>query len=329
LIEDFDLKAFRSAQERIAGLVARTPLVASPSLTERTGQPIHLKLEHRQITNSFKLRGASNFLLQLPAEAKARGVVTVSTGNHGRGLAYAAKQLGIRAIVCMSELVPQNKIAGIRDLGAEIKIFGRSQDEAMAEAERMAAEEGMAYVQPFDDHRIIAGQGTVGLEIVDDLPEVETILVQVSGGGLSSGVGAAVKLLRPNARIIGVTMERGAAMDASFKAGHPVQVEEFSSLADSLGGGIGIPNSHTFKTCKAVLERIVLLTEAEIAEGIRHAYFHEQQIVEGAGAVGIAALLAGKIPDLVGPVAVVMSGANIDMQLHHRVINGANSANED
>lgn len=296
-------------------------MAPSPSLGERARVPVHLKLEHHQITGSFKLRGATNAVLALNDDEKARGVTGVSTGNHGRGLAYAAGQAGVRCVICMSSLVPRNKVEAIQALGAVVRIVGRSQDEAQVEADRLAAEEGMVLLPPFDHPDVIAGQGTLGLEIVEDLPDVGTVLVPVSGGGLISGVALAVKAARPTARVVGVSMARGAAMYESLRAGKPVPVEELPSLADSLGGGLGDPNRYTFAMVRELVDDIVLLSEAEIAAGVRHAYFEEREVIEGAGAVGIGAVLAGKAR-LEGPTAVVLSGRNIDMTLHHRLISG-------
>ena len=315
------LDDIRTAAERIRGHVLRTPMVQSADLTERTGVPVHLKLESHQRTGAFKLRGATNAMLALSADQRARGVVAASTGNHGRALAYAARAVGSTATICMSSLVPDNKVAEVRRLGATVKIVGRSQDEAQQEVERLVAEEGMIMVPPFDDADVIAGQGTIGLEIVEDLPDVETVLVQVSGGGLASGIAAAVKALKPCTTVIGLTMDRGAAMKLSIDAGHPVTVEEYPSLADSLGGGIGLDNQLTFAMSSALLDDIVLVSEREIAEGIRHAYAQEREILEGAGAIGIAAILAGKV-ELSGPTAVLLSGRNIDMIRHRHIING-------
>jgi len=315
------LAEIEEAARRIAGRVLRTPVVASPSLTARCDAPILLKMEQRQTTGSFKLRGATNALLSLTAEERARGVVAASTGNHGRGLAHAAAAEGVRCIVCMSNLVPANKVEAIRSLGAEIRIVGRSQDDAQVEVDRLVAEEGMTMVPPFDDAAVIAGQGTIGLEIVEDVPDVAAVLVPLSGGGLASGIAAAVKALRPAVRAIGISMERGAAMQASLAAGRPVQVEELPTLADSLGGGIGLDNRHTFAMARDLLDEVVLLSEEEIAAGIAHAYDEEREIVEGAGAVGIAALLADKI-SLAGPTVVVVSGRNIAMDLHRRILCG-------
>jgi len=318
------LDDIRAAALRIAPHLRRTPMEPDPHLSALLGVPVWLKLEHLQATGAFKLRGATNALLSLPAEALALGVVTASTGNHGRALAHAARAQGVRAVVCLSRLVPANKIAAIRDLGAEVRIVGDSQDQAMIEVARAVAEEGLAEVPPFDDAAVIAGQGTLGLEIVQDLPDLATVLVPLSGGGLAAGVAAAVKGLRPEVRVIGITMERGAAMAASLAGGCPVEVAEEASLADSLGGGIGLQNRLTYPMCAALLDDVVLLTEVEIAAGMRHAYRHARQVIEGGAAVGIGAILAGKVT-ATGPVAVILSGGNVDMDLHLRVINGANA----
>lgn len=315
------LDDIRAAAERIHGHVLRTPMAQSASLTERFGAPVHLKLESHQRTGAFKLRGATNAMLTLSVDERERGVVAASTGNHGRALAYAARAVGSKATICMSSLVPDNKVAEVRRLGATVKISGRSQDEAQDEVDRLVAEEGMIMVPPFDHADVIAGQGTIGLEMVEDLPEVETVLVQVSGGGLASGIAAAVKALRPTAVVIGITMDRGAAMKLSLDAGHPVSVEEYPSLADSLGGGIGLDNRLTFSMCSTLIDDIVLVTEREIAEGIRHAYAEEREILEGAGAIGISAILAGKVRPK-GATVVLLSGRNIDMISHRHIING-------
>ncbi len=314
------LADIEAARARIAAGIVTTPTVDSPWLSERFGAPIRLKLEHRQTTGSFKLRGASNAVALLPKDT--RGVTAASTGNHGRALSLAAKRRGIPAVICMSRLVPENKLTEIRRLGAEARIVGASQDEAQVEAERLMAEDGFAMVPPFEHPAVVAGQGTLGLEIVEQTPDVETVLIQVSGGGLAAGVALAMKTLRPKARIVGVSMARGAAMKASLAAGRPVEVEEEATLADSLGGGIGLDNRLTFAMCRDLLDDLVLLTEGEIAAGIRHAYEEEREIVEGAGAVGIAALLAGKVRPT-GPTVAVLSGRNIDMGLHRDIVCGA------
>ncbi len=311
----------RRAADSIKPHVCMTPVARSATLSDKAGVPVHLKLEHHQRTGSFKIRGATNAILGLSEEQKKRGVVGVSTGNHGRGLAAAAQKAGVRCIVCMSELVPQNKIDGIKGEGAEVRTVGRSQDDAQIEVDRLVKEEGMTMLPPFDHADIIAGQGTLGLELLAQIPDLATAVIQVSGGGLISGVAAAIKAERPNVRVVGVSMERGAAMYECQRAGHPMIVEELPTLADSLGGGIGLNNAYTFEMVRMLVDELILVSEIEIAHAIRHAYWHEQQIIEGSGSVGIAALLADKI-QLHGPTAVLLSGGNIDMTLHHRIVSG-------
>jgi threonine dehydratase len=312
------------ARQRIAGLVRQTPMEHSPSLSRLAGVPVWLKLESQQATGSFKLRGASNAVAQLSAEQQRLGVVTASTGNHGRALAYAAAQQGVKATICLSELVPQNKVRAIRELGAEVVIVGRSQDDAQREAERIAREQGAAFIPAFDHPHVIAGQGSLGLEILEQCPDVCEVLVPLSGGGLFAGVALAIKASSPAIRAHGISMQRGAAMHASLQAGQPVDVEELPTLADSLGGGIGLDNRYTFAITRELCDQVHLLDEASIARGIRHAYREERLVVEGGAAVGIAALLDGLITPR-GPVVVVISGRNIDIDQHLRVLNGADA----
>jgi threonine dehydratase len=305
--------------------VCRTPLVESPALSAVAHTPVFLKLETVQPTGSFKLRGATNALAAL-AEQGCRQVVTASTGNHGRAVAHAACALGIEATVCMSGLVPANKVEAVRALGAQVCIVGKSQDEAEHEAMRLVREEGFAYVPPFDDLRVIAGQATIGLEIVEALPDVANIVVPLSGGGLFAGVAFAAKGVNPAIGMTGVTMERGAAMHASLAAGRPVLVDEVATLADSLGGGIGLENRHTFALTRDLIDEAVLLDEASIARGIVHAYRQERLVVEGAAAVGMAAVLDGVLSAerlRRGPLVLVVSGANIDIDQHRRIVAAA------
>ena len=310
------------ARARIAPWVRRTPLVASPSLSALGGARVSLKLETAQDTGAFKLRGATSFVRGCGDAALSRGVVTVSTGNHGRAVAHAARRVGARAVVCMSGLVPANKREAIEALGAEIRIVGQSQDEAEVEARRLVTDEGLALVHPFDDPLVIAGQGTVGIEILEDRPEVGTVIAGLSGGGLISGIAVAVKAANPRARVVGVTMEHGAAMYESLRAGHPVEVEERPSLADSLGGGIGLDNRYTFGLTRALVDDRVLVSESEIARGMRHLYRKERVIAEGGGAVSVAAVLANKVPVLTGDVVCVVSGGNVDMDTFTRIVAG-------
>jgi len=316
-----DLSEIERARAAISGTVRMTPVNISPSLSDLAGVPVHLKLELTQLTGSFKLRGATNAVLSLSDAEKGRGVVGVSTGNHGRGLAYAAKAAGVKCIICMSRLVPQAKIDGIKAQGAEVRIVGSSQDEAQVEVDRLVSEEGMTMIPPFDHRKVIAGQGTLGLELIEQMPDMATVLVPLSGGGLISGVAAALKVRRPDVRVIGLSMERGAAMHACLQAGKPILVEELATLADSLGGGIGLENQLTFAMTRDLVDGIVLVSETEIAAAIRHVYWQERQIIEGSGAVGVAALLSQRIESN-GPVVAILSGGNIDMKQHHRIISG-------
>ncbi len=303
-----------AARRTIAGLAVRTPLLPSGAAD------LLLKLESLQPVGAFKLRGAVNAVFGLPPDAA--GVTCCSTGNHGRGVAFAARARGLRAVVCMSPLVPRAKVEGIRALGAEIRIVGRSQDDALAESRRLAAEEGLHEISPFDDARVIAGQGTAGLEMMEDRPDIATVLVPLSGGGLAAGVARAVKAINPAVRVIGVSMDRGAAMHAALRAGHPVEIEEVASLADSLGGGLGPDNRLSFAMCRDLLDDVVLVTEAEIYRAMQALYFEDRIVAEGAAAVGLAALQSGRLTGLAGPIATIVTGRNVDMEVFTRVVTG-------
>ncbi|MDP5306107.1 hydroxyectoine utilization dehydratase EutB [Paracoccus spongiarum] len=309
-----------AAAARIRDMVRVTPVRTSDSLSRIAGGPVWLKCEHLQDTGAFKLRGASNAAARLGDVA---GVTTASTGNHGRALAHAARQLGLPAIICLSRLVPQNKRDAITALGAEARVIGASQDAAFDEARRLRRDEGFALIPPFDHADVIAGQGTLGVEILSQIPDAGHIAVPLSGGGLLAGVALAAKSLRPDIRITGISMERGAAMAASLAAGHPVEVEELETLADSLGGGIGLQNRLTFTMTRDLMDDLILLTEDEIAAGIRHLALQDGETVEGAAAVGAGAILAGKLRATDGPLVLILSGQNIDPARHAAIVRGA------
>ena len=315
---EIGLEDIQAARSRIAPHIVPLRITPSASLSRQFDTEILLAHEYLQTTGAFKLRGAMNSVLQLAPGTT--GVTAVSTGNHGRALAYSARQAGVPCIICMSELVPQNKLEAIRALGAETRIVGKSQDEAEIEAKRLVSEEGYTMIPPFEHPHVIAGQGTLGLEMLEQVPDLDTVLVQLSGGGLVSGIALAIKLQKPDVRIVAISMERGCAMYASQQAGKPVEVEELPTLADSLGGGIGLDNRLTFGIVHDYVDQMVLLGEEEIADGIRHAYFNEQVILEGGGAVGIGALLAGKVTPG-NKTVVLLSGKNIDMELHRKIVN--------
>lgn len=309
-----------AARHAIRGRADHTPLVPSPWLSERAGQDVLLKLESMQPIGAFKLRGATNAVMALPEGTP--GVTCCSTGNHGRGVAHAARARGMRAVICMSELVPRTKVEGIRALGAEARIIGRSQDDAQKECTRLVEEEGLVEINPFDDPLVIAGQGTIGLELVEARPDLACILVPLSGGGLAAGIALAAKALRPDIRIVGITMDRGAAMHLSLRAGHPVEVEEVASLADSLGGGIGAENRYSFPLCRDLLDDTLLVTEDEIYRAMQALYREERLIAEGSSVVGIAALLSSRLDPLPGPTAAVITGRNVDMDRFTRIVTG-------
>lgn len=290
-------------------------------MSQKVGQEFLLKLENMQPIGAFKLRGAMNAVWNLPEGT--RGVTCCSTGNHGRGVAYAAALRGIPAVICMSSLVPQTKVQGIKALGAEVRICGGSQDDALTESQRLAEIDGLVEISPFDDPQVIAGQGTIGFELMEARPDLDTVLVPLSGGGLAAGVAVAVKAANPKAKIIGISMDRGAAMHASLIAGHPVAVEEVPSLADSLGGGIGLDNRLSYQLCRDYIDDTILVTEEEIYHAMQVLFYEDRIVAEGACVVGIAALLAGKLPSPEGPVATIITGRNVDMYMFHRIMAGA------
>jgi threonine dehydratase len=302
------------ARQRIAAIARKTPLLRSEALLAHTGATVYLKLETLQETGSFKVRGAANKILSLGTAARQQGVVTVSTGNHGRAVAYVARQVGLPATVCLSERVPANKVEALRRLQAEVIRHGQSQDEAEIQARQLEQERGLTLIPPFDDPDIITGQGTLGLELLEDLPDLETVLVPLSGGGLIAGIALALKTTNPKIRVVGLSMERAAVMYHSLQAGQPVQLPEEPTVADSLQGGIGLANDHTFGLVQHYVDEVILLSEAEIAAGMAFAFFEHHLVLEGAGAVGIAALLANKVPHLGRKVAIILSGGNVDLQ---------------
>lgn len=322
-----NLQTIFAATAPVARYAVRTPLIPAHSLSDAKRE-VRLKLENTQPIGAFKLRGAVNALSKLSTEQLQRGVVCASTGNHGRALAYGAQQMGARATICMSTLVPQNKLDAIAALDADVRIHGQSQDEAQQLVDELVATQGMTEIPPFDHADVLAGQGTIGLEIAQDWPEVDTVIVPLSGGGLVSGVALALKSINPQLQVIAVSPARGAAMQASLQAGQPVEVKELPTLADSLGGGIGLQNQYTFEHVQHLVDEVVLLSEAAIARAMRHLFWQEGWVLEGAGAVGAAVLLESALQQqLAGRlgqrVAIIASGRNIDMQVFQQVLNAA------
>jgi threonine dehydratase len=314
------LDAFR-ARHRISSVVRRTPLVAAPELAERTGAAgVHLKLECRQPTGAFKVRGAANKILGLDAEAKGRGVITFSTGNHGKAVAYVARQAGIPATVCLSEHVPAYRAEAIRRLGAQVAVKGRSQDEAQTHYRELMEAQALIPVVPFDDPFIIAGQGTIALEILDRLPDTDLLLVPLSGGGLLAGMAMVAKSINPSIQVVGLSLERSPAMLESLKAGRPVAVEERDTVADSLLGGIGKDNRYTLPMVAQYVDEHLLIHEAEIKEGMFFLFENHRLIAEGAAAVGVGALLSGRIEVAGKKVVTVVTGGTVESAAYLAVI---------
>ena len=310
------------AKKRIRPIIYRTPLVPSSWLAEPLGTNVFLKLESLQVTGSFKIRGATNKLSVLGKNERQRGVITISSGNHGRAVAYVAKEFGLRAMICVSEAVPDNKIQAIRELGAEIVVAGETYDEANEFALQLKDERRLTMVHPFDDADIIAGQGTIGLELMDDLPEIDTVIVPLSGGGLLSGVALALKSIKPSIHTVGVTMDQGAAMVESLKAGHIVEVQEQPTLADALAGGLGEQNLYTFNLIQKYVDETILVSESEIASAMVFALDKHHLVVEGGGAVGIAALMHKKVKKVGENTVIVISGSGVDLAVLLRVVQG-------
>lgn len=301
-----------AAQQRIAEVVVHTPVVPSAALSIHVGHPVGLKLEGLQPTGSFKVRGAASRILAEPGRPDDLvGVVTASTGNHGRAMAHVARELGVPAVVCVSDNVPAGKVAALRALGCELVVGGTSQAAALVTAAGLVADRGLTLVHPFDDPAVVAGQGTIGLEVLDQAPATTTLLVPLSGGGLLAGIAVAVAARRPDVRLVGLSMDGGAVMAASLGAGAPVDLPEVASLADSLQGGIGLENRHTFGVVRDLVDDVVLVDEDTIWAGMRFALEEHRLVLEGAGAIGIGALLAGAIT-VDGPTTVVCSGANAE-----------------
>jgi threonine dehydratase len=301
------------ARKRISSIVKRTPILRSSILSEKVNADVYLKLENFHEIGAFKVRGAANKILSLSVEEQQRGVTTFSTGNHGLAVAFVAKKLGIKAVICISRRVPEAKVDAIRRLGAELHIEGNSQDEAGINCFRLQEEQGLTVIKPFDDPYVVAGQGTIGLELLEDLPDLDKVIVPLSGGGLLAGIGLALKSNDPNIQVTGVSMEHSAVMYESLKAGKPVVMEEQNTLADSLLGGIGLDNQYTFNMVQQVMDDVMLVPEEEISESMAFMLHRHRMVIEGAAGTGIAALLRKKDIKPGSQVAIIISGNNVDI----------------
>jgi threonine dehydratase len=309
------------AHARIRPLIRKTALLDAPDLARRTGaRRVVLKTECLQHTGAFKIRGAANKILSLSEVEKKKGVITFSTGNHGKAVAHVAGKLGIPAVVCLSEHVAPYRAEFIKALGAEVARKGRSQDEAEAHYHELKAARGLVPVVPFDDPLIIAGQGTIALEILAELPETQVMLVPLSGGGLLAGMALVAKSIHPGIRMVGISLERSPVMLESLKAGKPVALEEKASIADSLLGGIGMENRYTLPLVEKHVDEHRLISEEEIKDGMAYVFEKHRLVVEGAAAVGVGALLHRKIDVGGKTVALLLSGSSVDSNTYIRTI---------
>ena len=300
-----------AAAVRVRPAARLTPLIEVAWAGAGSGR-LFLKCENFQPMGAFKIRGAYNMLAQLAPESLSRGVITYSSGNHGQAVALAAKLLGAKALIVMPTTAPKVKVEGAQGFGAEVIFAGTTSLERKARAEEIAAERGMTMVPPFDHPMIIAGQGTVGLEILEQCPDVATVVVEVGGGGLSSGVAAAIKQRKPGVRVVGVEPEGAAKMSRSLEAGTPVTLDRVSSIADGLM--TVRPGALTFEHVKAFVDRVVTVTDAETVRAIQWLYRHARLVVEPSGAVTTAAVMLGRggIDPSKGPVVAIISGGNVE-----------------
>ena len=315
------LAEFEDAAQALRGIITRTPLDESLHLTDLLGVPVNLKLENLQRTGSFKIRGATYRLSQLTAEERARGVVAASAGNHAQGVALAAQQLGIAATIFMPLGVPVPKLLATRGYGAEVILEGATVETPLRLAAEFAERTGAVLIHPFDHRDIVVGQGTLGLELVEDMPDLETVIVGIGGGGLAAGVAAAVKARAAaegrEVRIIGVQAHNSAAYPTSLAAGYPMQVETTPTIADGIA--VARPGDLPFELIRQYVDEVVTVTEDDIARALLVLLERAKQVVEPAGAVGVAAILAGKVKAS-GPTVTILSGGNIDPLLLQRVV---------
>ncbi|MFD4291781.1 threonine ammonia-lyase [Rhodococcus sp. NPDC058505] len=313
-----------AAERALSPVIRRTPLLDSRVLTERTGRPVRLKCENLQHTGSFKPRGAYNRMVNLTDEDRAAGVVAASAGNHAQGVAWAARQLGVAATVFMPVGASLPKLAATRAYGATVHLRGDTVDEALSAAFDFAAETGAVPIHPFDHPDVVAGQATVGLEILDDFPDVGTVLVPTGGGGLLAGVAAAIRSARPDVRIVGVQADQAAAWPASIAAGEPVAAQSMSTMADGIA--VGLPGQVPFAHVTEYVDEVATVSEDALSHALLLCMERAKLIVEPAGAAAVAAL-GGDGPRLDGPVCAILSGGNIDpLLLTHVITHGLRAA---
>jgi threonine dehydratase len=313
-----DVADVRAAQARLAGTLSETPCPYSETLSALTGARVFVKLENLQMSGSFKERGAANLLLQLGPEERGRGVVAASAGNHGLAVAFHAQRLGLAATIVMPEWAPLAKVTAARRHGATVVLHGENFDEAYTRAREIEGASRLVFVHPFDDPRVIAGQGTIGLELLAQVPDLDAVLVPVGGGGLIGGIGVAIKSTRPEVAVIGVQSQEIAAMRSALTAGARVSVPAATTIADGIA--VRRVGEEPFELARRYVDQVVTVTEEEIANAILLLLEIEKTVVEGAGAVPLAALANRRVALADRTVALVLSGGNIDVNLIARVI---------
>ena len=312
------LKNIQDARKAIAPFIKCTPLVQSQFLTTFCGCPLFLKLENLQITSSFKPRGVFNKLLNLSAEEKNKGIITASAGNHGQAVAFAAQKLNHYARVVVPRTTPKIKIDGIRKYGADLVLFGKTYDEAERKAKELARKDGCAYISPYNDELIIAGHGTIGLEILEALPDFDAVMVPLGGGGLLSGISIAVKSMKPDVQVIGVQSKASPVMYESLKAGKIVDVKKAGkSVAEGLSGNVG---PITFGIVQKYVDHVVLVKEETLRHAVYLLWNYDKQVVEGSGAAAVAPVIENKPLFKDKIVVAVVTGGNIDGDLFQSIL---------
>lgn len=306
------------ARERIRGAIRPTPVLYSEILSREAGNQLFLKLENLNVTGSYKERGALNRILTLTEEERARGVITASAGNHAQAVAYHASLRGIRAQICMPEYTPLVKVTATRAWGAEVILHGANFDEALEEARRRSHAEGLIFLHAFDDPAVIAGQGTIGLELLEQIPDLDAVVVPVGGGGLIGGVACAVREMRPEVRIVGIQPQALPSMEAALLQRRPVMLPAAATIADGIA--VRQVGELTLELAWKYVEEVVTVDDEEVARAILRLLEKQKMLAEGAGAVGVAALLHGKTTLRDRKVAVVISGGNIDVSLLSHII---------
>jgi threonine dehydratase len=308
-----------AARERVAETSRHTPLDYSHTYSAMTGAEVHLKLENTQRTGSFKIRGATNRIATLSESERAAGVVTASAGNHAQGVALAASRIGVDSKIVMPEYAPISKVKATRNYGAEVVLHGEDYDTAARKAHEIEREEGRTYVHAFDDPMVMAGQGTLGLEILEDCPDLDTVVVAIGGGGLISGVATAIKAKRPDARVVGVQAEGASSVAESLEKGERVERERVDTIADGIA--TRTVGERTFEVIRERVDEVVTVSDSEIAIAVTALLERSKTLAEGAGAVPLAALLEGKFDYDEGEVVVpAICGGNIDLNVLTTVI---------